>query len=598
MQRIDTVSLIKTRHPSFYEGSADWEKWRLTHRGGVPFRLKYLEQFSNRESPTDFQTRRSLTPVASFAKAAINDIRNSIFQRMTDIVRRGGSDAYHRAISGQDMGVDRRGSTMNSFLGQSVLTELMVMGRVGVYVDMPVIEGNSLADSQGKRPYLYAYPVEKILSWSCSNPEEPSEFQSVLLEDSAMSFDPITRLPLNTLQRFRLLYIDPETGLVNLQFMDNNGQPIDRDGNPAGPVSLELTRIPFVMPDIGGSLMEDIAEHQIALLNLGSSDVSYALKANFPFYIEMRDQRAVGSHLKRTANDDGTATTGGQGASDGDVRIGTTQGRYYDQGMDAPTFIHPSSEPLKASLMLQEKLESDIRKLVNLAVVSLGNRQASAESKGMDNQGLEAGLSFIGLVLQAAEQKVADYWSAYEERVASRRLTALIKYPDRYSLKTDIDRINEADKLTGLMRSIPGRTVKKEIAKLAAETLLDGKVKIEKLQTIHDEIDAANYTTSDPEVIIAAREAGLAGEQVCSVALGFDDDEYLTARDDHVSRIERIAEAQAKANPLGGGGGDPAARGIDDLSGDPASAGKEEKAESRSTDLKETTKKPVRGKGK
>jgi hypothetical protein len=119
------------------------------------------------------------------------------------------------------------------------------------------------------------------------------------------------------------------------------------------------------MLDIGDSLIKDVCQHQIALLNLVSSDVNYALKGNFPFYVEQRDMRAMGSHLKVAANADGTATQGGQGASDTDIKVGVTQGRAYDKGANAPQFINPSSEPLKASMDLQAKLEADIRKLVN-----------------------------------------------------------------------------------------------------------------------------------------------------------------------------------------------------------------------------------------
>jgi hypothetical protein len=212
----------------------------------------------------------------------------------------------------------------------------------------------------------------------------------------------------------------------------------------------------------------------------------------------------------------------------------------------------------------------------------------------MDNQGLEAGLSYIGLVLEAAERRIADFWAAYEDRIETRRNVATIKYPDRYSLKTDLDRIEEADKLSDLMYSIPGKTIKRELSKVVATTLLAGKVKVDTLRTIHKEIDDANYTTSDPDVIIKAKEAGLVGEQTASTALGFDEDEYLTAREDHIARAKRVAEAQGLANA----GGDPAARGIDDLSADPANAGKDEKELSRNTDLKDTTEVPIRGEGK
>ena len=86
---------------------------------------------------------------------------------------------------------------------------------------------------------------------------------------------------------------------------------MDRDGNPGGVIQLELRRIPFVLLDIGDSMIKDVVNHQIALLNLGSGDVNYALKSNFPFYVEQRDLRCRGAHLK-PASAAGTATAGGQ----------------------------------------------------------------------------------------------------------------------------------------------------------------------------------------------------------------------------------------------------------------------------------------------
>jgi hypothetical protein len=593
---LPATRIIDSRHPNFLSALSDWEKWRLTYRGGEEFRNKYLERFTTREDVPDFNLRRAMTPIPAFGKAAINDIRNSIFQRMRDITRIGGTQGYQNAVNGLDLGVDRRGNNMNAFLGMKVLTELLVMGRCGVFVDNSIVIGETVADAQGARPYLYSYQAEDILSWSCTKADDPSEFQSLLLRDTALEYDRRTMLPLQTFQRFRLLWIDELTGRVNLQFMDSSGLEINRDGSPGGPIELELTRIPFVMLDIGDSLIKDVCQHQIALLNLVSSDVNYALKGNFPFYVEQRDMRALGSHLKVAANADGTATQGGQAASDTDIKVGVTQGRAYDKGANAPAFINPSSEPLKASMELQAKLEADIRKLVNLAVASLSSR-SSAESKSMDNQGLEAGLSFIGLVLESAERRIAEFWAAYEERNPSRRSIATIKYPDRYSLKTDADRIDEAGKLSELMYKVPGRTVKREIAKSIVNTLLSGKTPVDRIDAISKEIDAAKFTTSDPTTIIAAKEAGLVGTQTASIALGFDDDEYQQAEKDFIDRVSEIAKAQAAASPKPAAG-DPGARGVKDLSADPANAGSAEKAASRNTDLKPSTKKPVRGEGK
>jgi hypothetical protein len=238
-------------------------------------------------------------------------------------------------------------------------------------------------------------------------------------------------------------------------------------------------------------------------------------------------------------------------------------------------------------------LEEDVRKLVNLAVVNLATR-ASAESKQMDNQGLEAGLSYIGLVLESAERRIAEFWAAYEERRQTRRQVATVKYPDRYSLKSDQERIDEADKLAKLMHTVPGRTVKREIAKNIVTVLLAGKVSVERIERIHREIDASHYTTSDPKAIIDAKNAGLVGEKTASVALGFDEDEHLAAREDHTARIMRIAAAQSSSSDSS----DPAARGVKDLSADPAGAGSEEKAESRDNTFRDTTTERTRGVGK
>ena len=168
---------------------------------------------------------------------------------------------------------------------------------------------------------------------------------------------------------------------------------------------------------------------------------------------------------------------------------------------------------------LQAKLEDDIRKLIHLAVADTANR-ATAESKSMDNQGLEAGLSYIGLVLEAAERQIAEFWAAYEEREPAKRNVATIKYPDRYSLKTDADRIKEAENLVKLMYAVPGQKVKRELAKNIVLALLGGKVSVGDIQAIFDEIDKAPYATSDPTTIIAAVEAGLCGEKTAAMALG------------------------------------------------------------------------------
>lgn len=617
---MQTTRIIDTRHPSYINDMMYWEDWRECYDGGADYVSRNLRKFSERETDADFATRKFFTPIPSYAKAAVNDIRNSIFQRLRDVTRRDGSQTYMRAAAGEIGGVDNNGASMQQFIGIDVLTELLVMGRVGIYVDMPRLNGGTLADVGNKRPYVYYYPIEDILSWSVAKPESPGEFKAVLLRDRGVDYNATyiggIELPSGTYTRYRLMWLDENTGKVKMRLFDEDNYQINLDGDKSvDDIELELDRIPFTMASINGSVLKDVYKHQVALLNLGSSDVSYALKANFPFYTEQKDMRAVGDHLKKTVSDDGT-TQAGDNKPGGDVRVGVSHGRTYDLKAERPGFIHPSPEPLNASIALQEKLEDDIRKLVNLEVQNkMGSRASSAEALKMSDQGLEAGLSFIGLVLEGVERNIANFWASYENKSKAKRQIATVKYPDRYSLKDDGDRILEAKSLSDLMYSVPGKTVKQELAKNIVTTLLSGRVSVERIDEIFTEIEEAEYTTSSPEVIIRAHEAGLVGEQTASIALGFDEDEYLQAREDHIDRATRVLEAQTNVQmdaakqmqaaglTKGPEGAKPAAppragaRGVPDLAID-NDEGAQEREEVNDTTFSPEKAPPVRGEGK
>ena len=84
----------------------------------------------------------------------------------------------------------------------------------------------------------------------------------------------------------------------------------------------------------------------------------------------------------------------------------------------------------------------EIRQLINLADTKIDPTRASAESKKMDMGGLEAGLSYIGLELEYGERQIQEIWSMYENS----KNIATINYPERYDLRSDADRREEAEK--------------------------------------------------------------------------------------------------------------------------------------------------------
>lgn len=518
--------ILLSRHGE-YDFYNEWEKWRLTYEGGIDFRNAYLQKFSSRETDSDFQLRKSITYTPAHAKAAINDVKNSIFQRIADVTRKGGSESYQNAMRGLNGGVDRRGSTMNYFIGHNVLPEILTMKKVGIYVDRAKSEAKTLADKMPP-PYLYTYKVEDILNWKYRDDGEPWQFEALLLRDWVSTLDDFG-LPGTVSSRYRLLQLQDNKVKVTL---------FNEKGRQDSEVSyLDIPRIPFVAPEITESLLKDTADYQIALLNAESSDLGYILKSNFPFYVEQDDNR-INSHLKQDQ-------TTGTSATDKEIEVGATQGRRYSKGMNQPAFIAPPSEPIRASMEKEQQIKDDIRLLVNIALSNVKPKQASAESKMMDERGLESGLSYIGLELEHAERQVAQIWDLYENKGT----VATVKYPSRYSLKSDADTIKEAKELNELKFAVPSDTYRKSISKRVADLLLGTNVAIEDLDKIHSEVESAEVLIVDPDTIRMGVENAILSNKLAAVAMGLPENSVKDAAQDHADRAKRIAEAQASVNP-------------------------------------------------
>ena len=176
------------RHPEFNEKFTDWQKFRLTYDGGRVFIQEYLKKFGKREDTTAFNDRKNMTYSPSFAKASLNEIINAIYPRITDVTRQDGTTSYQEAVLRD---VDRKGSSMSSFIGQEVLAELLSIGKVGVFCDMPILSGQTVRDQQDAHPYLYAYQAEDIFNWSVNREGGNLIFTNLLLRDHHEHVDPV-----------------------------------------------------------------------------------------------------------------------------------------------------------------------------------------------------------------------------------------------------------------------------------------------------------------------------------------------------------------------------------------------------------------------
>ena len=585
----EAIKIIDIRHPDYSAESDNWVKWRKTYEGGTTFIDEYLVKFSTRESATDFTDRTAMTYCPAFAKEALNDIKNSIFQRTSDITRKGGPESYTSSVLGENGGIDLKGSSMNAFIGREVLPELLTMSKVGVFVDMPIITDSenkvaTKADSNGKRPYMYMYKAEDILSWNTTMTETGIEFTSVLLRDHIHNIEEEFSLPTEEWIRYRHMYVEGEQVVV--AFYNEDNEQIDIDGVVgATTYPLEISVIPLTIFEISDSLLRDVADYQISLLNVASSDMSYTLKCNFPFYTEQFDSRLNSEFLRPGGNENEDNTEeNSKAAKDHTISVGVASGRRYPKDLDRPGFIHPSAEPLEASMKKQKQLKEEIRQLMSLALSDINPKMASAESKTMDMQGLEAGLSYIGLELENGERRIATFWAMYEgtEQVST------IKYPEKYSLTTDVERRKEAKEIRDSSKGVPSVLYQKQINKQIVRITIGHKVSVEELAKIEAEIDSNAIACIDPDVIAKDIENGLLSIETASKAKGYPDGEPEAAKKEHAERAARIAAAQAK---------EMGARGVSDLDSEKDSADKEKK-DSLNKDKDNEIKEKQRGQGK
>lgn len=599
------AELINIQHPLYDE--VKMVKYRLLMKSGRDFLESYLHQHANEEDDA-FLDRKAISYVPAFAKEAVSEVLHSMFQRLHDVTREGGSDSFQACISGEQGGVDGEGRSMTNFIGAKMLPELLFMGRVGVCVDNVSDVGYTRADVKG-HPYLYIYKDEDILNWTV-NANDPEFLQTLLVRDT---FPVLNEwgLPAELKPRYRLYQLQSNGVLLSMFDESGNELPafseevIMSEGiviQPTHQKLLKIKHIPIVLVELSDSLLVDVADYQIALLNLASSDIYYAWASNFPFYTEMYDpfhenfkQKVADvpadfeppadplvddvlpedEILLQTANFAvrRTRVRPEPQTDTAQISVGPTSGRRYPKGTERPSFIHPSPEPLRASMDKEEQLKYEIRQLVYLAITNLQPKMASAASKEMDNQGLEAGMSYIGLEAEAAEIKIARLWSEFDQSES----VAIVTYPETYDLKTNDERRKDAEELRKLQSAVPSRTFQKQVSKDISHTMYGSRLAIETLNKIDKEIENSKVPTADPEVLKNDHEAGFVSDATASEGRGYEPGEAKQAAIDHGERLARIKLSQSAQSTVN----NPAARGLKDESGMPMSDATNEKANSQ-----------------
>jgi len=555
----ERIPLHSLRHPEFNLYKSRWEKWRLCYEGSDEFRATYLERYSKREHVDDYNRRKKLTYVPGHARSAINIIRNALAVQLPDVVRKG-SQSYLDAMATD---VDTFQSSMSSYIALEIAPAVLVQGKVYTVIDAPgVSEGTTRAEDDG-RPYLFTVGAENMLSWAYDDDGRIIAALMRLYEDA---IDPETKLVVGTqtvFRYYRLLTSSEDT------FSPDSGQIVqgpgvlvyemDKDGKQKGePVVLDIERVPITEFRAVASLMSEIADHQISMLNLASTDMDFLWRGNFPIYTEQLPKGAgvikpKGTKRRTDAESvdqdtDGDGHPPGSGPSKRQRSVGVGKGQGYGEGLERPGFIAPDVDNLKASMEKQEALAVEIKTLTNLSLTSLSVKalEQSGKSKEADRVGEEAGLAYLGRVLETGERDIAILWHMMENDATE---TDVI-YPESYTLKSAEERQEEAKRLKELRPAVRSATYKKTIDKLIIQKVLKADTTPDEIETMNREVEAAPYIDDDAaqaEIIAKDEAGGLVSKPTASKLRGYEDGEAEKAAAEADDRTRRLMAGEGSA---------------------------------------------------
>ena len=555
-----TQHITEVRHPSYVAEMEFWGKWRLIANGGDRFVRAYLQQQSD-EDDLAFTRRRESSPAATFVKAALQEILSAFFTRTPGIRRDGGPPSYIEACAGSNLGITGFGGSINQFMVLEVLRELLIMRRVGIFVDRPVFgPETSVAEANSLPPYLYTVPVEDILAWRLLpgnlTPVEVvlRRYRDTFIEQSYLSTGTEPYY-----QHFQKL----PTGVLLTEYSEKQEKINVRE--------LALPTIPFILLEVDAPVVKDVAGLQIALLNLSSSNLAFALSSNLSVYTEQTDMATFMAALRRSSpsedapedpDEDTPQTDGGSHV----IRLGKNRGRRYLMNSERPAFISPNNDNLARAAALVTDLKEDIRRLMHLAISNLTTKALTSATAVVQSQSAtNNGLAVLGALLEQAERNVAVLWGYYESADP-----AVIKYPTDYQLLTDAERYDLIEKLLKLRDAAPSRTYQVVVTRQLASVLLSHRIPADTLATILTEIDKAPVLMSEIDAVNQCVESSILPRKYAAAALCFPDDAAVLANQEHADRLQRIAESQAEGGTArGNSDGPPTAKEEKTVSQDP-----------------------------
>jgi hypothetical protein len=207
--------------------------------------------------------------------------------------------------------------------------------------------------------------------------------------------------------------------------------------------------------------------------------------------------------------------------------------------MNAPQFISPPADPIRASMEKQAQLETRAKEILKASMSSMS--LASAESIQLLGQGMESGLFIIGTVLKLGEDMFAELFHEYMNRAEN---DVTISYPKKYELRTESDRLAKVKEIKDIAKTLGSNTAKRYLEIEAINTLLDGRAPYDQLQAMREEVMATEFCIYEPDTVTTLVESGIISHALASKSLGAPEIDAATAEEEHIRRITAVKISQ------------------------------------------------------
>jgi len=489
-------------------------KCRLAVSKGQDYVNLYLKQFSERETDNAFMFRKEITPNPPDLRIALNQLLYSIRARMGDVYRESNLAEYIDAANGVNRGVDGRGSTMVSFISNEVLKELLVAGRVGIFVNRDEVP-TTLAE-EAPTPYLSIVPTEDILNLSY---DKNNQLIGVVLK----TYDVIEEDGFPIKETYYYDQYRTDGKLLTHTRYNNQGQFMHT-------VTSDLGVLPFTLLQIEDAPVPNALYLHDALMQLSSTDFIFLFKSNHPIYVEQFSVKAEMQErqAKRERERDGEV----------EADVGTVTGRRYAENLEAPSFISPKVDHLEASEFKQEKITKQIERMLTIESFDKGYKQASAETKREDKEPLVGNIQKLFDELEKAEKGIAKAWHAYY----GVPISFTVEYPTTFDLRTETARLDSAEKKLKLRDDVSSQSFKKIITLEAVRDIIP-TASLRELREIQEEINTSELNITMSQLVRLIAEDALHPEQSLT-ALGLDAAAAQKVIDYSRERLEFIQSIQ------------------------------------------------------